>query len=222
MKTDLAQIAEVYRAYLEEKKPEKGSECPSPEDLVRVVTEEAGRKERARILDHVAGCGECAPLLKSLLRLSGEVDRLTGKAGLRQGPKPLLSRRAALWALAGLIGLTVVSYSVIRLAERPVVRGTSVIQVRLISPKQGAALIAGDIELGWEAVPKASRYTVELFDASLEKIWRSGSLTGTKLKLPEDARGIVLKGETYFWKVLAVLEDGQEFASKLAEFSVQK
>ena len=222
MKTDLAQIAEIYRAGIEEKGPGPGTACPAPEDLARLVTGEAGRKERRRILDHVAGCGDCAPLLKSLLRLSGEVDRLTGKAETRQGPKPLLSRRAALGALAGLVGLTVVTYSVIRLAERPVVRGTSGIQVRLISPKQGASLAAGDIELKWEAVPKASRYTVELFNRSLEKVWRSGPVTDAYLKLPEDARGVILGGETYFWRVTAVLEDGREIVSKLAEFSIRK
>ena len=222
MKTDLTQIAEVYRACVEEKKPEQGAGCPSPEDLVRLVTDRVRRKERARLMDHVAGCGECAPLLKSLLRLSEEVDRLTGKAEPSQGPKPLLSRRAALWALAGLIGLTVVTYSVIRLAERPVVRGTSGIQVRLISPKQGASLAAGDIELKWEAVPKASRYTVELFNRSLEKVWRSGPITDAQLKLPEDARRVILGGETYFWRITAVLEDGQEVLSKLAEFSIRK
>ncbi len=222
MKTDLTQIAEVYRAWIEEKKPELGTACPAPEDLARLVAGEAGRKERERILDHVAGCGECAPLLKSLLRLSEEVDRLTGKAGPRQGPKPLLSRRTALWALAGLIGLTVVTYSVIRLAERPVVRGTSEIQVRLVSPKQGASLAAGDIELKWEAVPKASRYTVELFNKSLEKVWLSGPITDAQLKLPDDARRVILGGETYFWRVTAALDDGQEILSKLAEFSIRK
>ena len=44
MKTNLAQIAEVYRAYLGERKADAGEGCPTPEDLVRFVTQGAGRR----------------------------------------------------------------------------------------------------------------------------------------------------------------------------------
>ncbi len=63
---------------------------------------------------------------------------------------------------------------------------------------------------------------MELFNRSLEKVWRSGPETDAYLKLPEDARGVILGGETYFWRVKAVLEDGREIVSKLAEFSIRK
>lgn len=222
MKTDLAQIAEVYRVCIEEKKPELSTACPAPEDLARLVAREGGRKERERILDHVAGCGECAKLLKSLLRISGEFDRIAGVAGARRKPELILGRRAIPATVAALAGLMIVIYSVIRIAERPVVRGTSGIQVRVISPKPGASLAAEDIELKWEAVPKASRYTVELFNRSLEKVWRSGPVADAQLKLPEGARRVILEGEPYFWRVTAALEDGQEIVSKLAEFSIRK
>ncbi len=234
MKTDLAQIAEVYRAYLGEKKTEGGVECPAPEDLVRLVTQGAGRKERASIMDHVSNCADCARVLKSLLRLSEEVDRLTGKAevlqscpqdgvlGKKQPARPLFGRRAALVTLAGLVGLAILTFSVIKLSDRPVIRGTAGSQIRLISPKQGAALAARDVRFKWAAVPQAARYAVELFDKSLEKVWQSGPISDAGTELPADARGIVLEGETYFWRVTAVLEDGRELVSKLAEFSIRK
>ena len=85
MKTNLTQIAEVYRAYLGERKVEPGVGCPTPEDLVRFVTQGAGRKARARIMEHVSNCADCARVLQSILRLSGEIDRLTGKAEALQG-----------------------------------------------------------------------------------------------------------------------------------------
>lgn len=222
MKADQNWLEETLRAGLDAQKAGADAECPSPDDLARLVTGEAGRKERARTLDHVAGCGECAKLLKSLLRISDEFDRVAAEAGARRKPKLVPSRRTVLAAVAALAGMIAVTYSIVRLSERPVVRGTAGVEVRLVSPKPGAALAAGDIEFKWEAVPKASHYTVELFGASLEKIWRSGPITGTKLKLPEDARRIILGGETYFWRVTAVLEDGQGIVSKLAEFSIPK
>ena len=70
MKTNLAQIAEVYRAYLGERKAEAGEGCPTPEDLVRFVTQGAGRKARARMMEHVSNCADCARIVKSALRLS--------------------------------------------------------------------------------------------------------------------------------------------------------
>ncbi len=232
MRIDQARMAEIYLAHLGEKKAAPGAECPAPEDLVRLVTEKVGRKERARILGHVSGCFECVGLLKSVLRLSDEIDRLWAEGEARGLPREeppgirlrrrFQGRRAALAGLAGAIALAVMTYSVIRLADKPVVRGTGDPEVRLIDPKKGAALPAGDIEFRWAAVPRAARYTVELFDGSLEMLWRSDRLTETAWKLPEEEAGRVLhEGEGYFWRVTAVLEDGRELVSKLAEFSIR-
>jgi hypothetical protein len=121
-----------------------------------------------------------------------------------------------------MIGLTIITLSVIRISDRPVVRGTAKLRIRLLSPKQGASYFAEDIKFKWEAVPKAARYTVELFNKSLEKVWRSGPISNSGTELPAEARGVIFEGETYFWRVTAVLEDGQELVSKLAEFSIRK
>lgn len=234
MKTNLTQIAEVYRAYLDERKVEPGVGCPTPEDLARLVTQGADRKARARIMEHVSNCTDCALLLKSILRLSGEIDKLIGKAEAPQSRpqvevsskkehvRPIMGRRVAVAIMAGLIGLTIVTLSVIKLSVRPVVRGTAKLRIRLISPKQGASLAAEDIKFKWEAVPKAARYTVELFNRSLEKVWRSGPVSNAGIELPAEARGVIFKGETYFWRVTAVLEKGEELVSRLAEFSIRK
>jgi hypothetical protein len=234
MKINLAQIAEVYRAYLGERKAQPGEECPTPEELVRLATKEVGRKEGASIIGHVSHCPDCARFLQSILRLSGEIDRLTGKAevlqscpqeellGRKKRGRVFLGRRASVAILAGLSGLAIITFSVIKLSDRPVVRGMVGPQIRLLSPKQGASLAAGDIKFKWEAVSQAAGYTVELFDRSLDRVWRSGSISEAGTELPAEARGIVFEGETYFWRVAAVLTDGKELLSKLAEFSISK
>jgi hypothetical protein len=219
MNAELDGLAEFLRTNLEGGQAEVGTTCPASEDLVRIVTGEAGRKERKRVLDHVAGCGECAKLLKSLLRISDEFDRLAGETGPRRKPRLVPGRRAAFTALAGLAGLALVTLAVIRLAERPVVRGTSGLEVRLVSPKAGAVLAVTDIEFRWAAVPKAAGYRVELFDKSLARLWRSGSLSDVRMELPAEARSVLSEGQTYFWRVTASLDDGREVPSKLAEFS---
>ena len=186
------------------------------------------------MMEHVSNCADCAGIVKSILRLSEEVDRLTGKvealrscppdevSGKKEHVRPLIGRRTALATLAGLIGLAILTLSVIKLSDRPVIRGTAGTQIRLISPKQGASLAAKDIKFKWAAVPQAVRYTVELFDKSLEKVWQSGPVSDAGTELPAEARGVVLEGETYFWRVTAVLEDGREPVSKMAEFSIRK
>jgi hypothetical protein len=234
MKTNPTQIAEVYRAYLGEQKVEPGVGCPTPEGLVQFVIQGVDRKARARIMEHVSNCADCALVLKSILRLSGEIDKLTGKAeafqccpqdevlGKKERVRLIPGRRAAVAILAGMIGLTIITLSVIKISNRPVVRGTARSRILLLSPKQGATYPAEEIEFKWEAVPKAARYTVELFNRSLEKVWRSGPVSNAGTELPAEARRVILEGETYFWRVTVVLEDGAELISKLAEFSIRK
>jgi len=234
MKTNLTQIAKVYRAYLGERKVEPGVGCPTPEDLVQFATQGANRKARVRIMEHVSNCADCALVLKSILRLSGEIDELTGKAeavqrcpqdevlGKKERVRLIPGRRAAVAILAGMVGLTIITLSVIRISDRPVVRGTAGPRIQLLSPKQGATYPAGEIKFKWEAVPKAARYTVELFNRSLERIWQSGPISNTGTELPAEVRGVILEGETYFWRITVVLEDGAELISKLAEFSIRK
>ncbi len=221
MKADKDWLEDALRSGLEERKTGDSAECPSSDDLVRLVTREAGRKERERTLDHVAGCGECAKLLKSLLRISGEFERVAAEAGVRETPRPVLRRRAVLAAVAALAGLTIVTFSVVRLLEKPAVRGAAGVEVRLLSPKPGATLASSDIEFRWEAVAGATAYRVDLFDRSLAKLWRSADLEDARLMLPAEAKALVREGESYFWRVTATLDNGREVPSKLAEFTVR-
>jgi hypothetical protein len=236
VKTNQAQVSEILRSYLDDRKagPGPGSGCPTPEDTARLVARNLDRRSRSRIMKHVSECASCARVLRSVLHLSGEIDKLTGGveaipgyprdegSGEREHVGPRLGRRAAVAVLAGLGGVAILTLSVIKLADRPAVRGTSEQQIRLLSPKRGASCAAEEIEFAWEAVPKAQRYSVELFDQSLAKVWRSGMISETRLDLPAEARRSVEAGGTYFWRVIAVLDDAKELASKLSEFSVRK
>lgn len=212
-------LEETLRAGIEAGRTGPEGPCPSSDSLVRLVTREAGRKERRRTLDHVSGCRECALVLKSLLRLSTDFDQLAGEPPARRGSKPTLHRRAALAGLAALVGLAVVTYSVVRLSERPALRGSAREVVRLVSPKPGEIIDAADIEFRWEAVPAASRYFFELFDMSLARIWISPGLEDIRLELPPEARAHIAEGGRYFWKVTAILGETREISSKLGEFA---
>jgi len=78
MKTNQPQIAEVYRAYLVERQVEPGVGCPAPEDLVQFATQGANRKARARIMEHVSNCPDCALVLNLSFAFP---ERLTSSQG---------------------------------------------------------------------------------------------------------------------------------------------
>ena len=234
MKTDLVQVSGILRSSLAERGAGPGAGCPSPDDLVQLVAQGLGKSFRAKAMMHISNCASCAQEVKSILRLSREIDKLTGKIEAVQGcPQPealreqrhvapLLSRRAAVSALAGLIGVAFITLAVIKLADRPAVRGAAGPEIRLLSPRQVALPSVSEIRFRWKAVPKAKGYIVELFDKSLARIWRSGTIPDTGIDLPAEAQGSVHAGETYFWRVTAVFDEDSERASRLAEFSIRK
>jgi len=234
MKTNLIQMSEFLHSSLDERRVEPAAGCPSPSDLVQLVIQGLGKSSRAKIMMHVSNCASCAQEVRSILRLSREIDKLTGKVeaiqgcpqpealGERRRVAPLLSRRAAVAALAGLAGVAFITLAVIKLADRPVERGMAGPQIRLLSPNQAVLPSVSEIRFRWKAVPKAKGYIVELFDKSLARVWRSGTIPDTGIDLPAEAQGSVHAGETYFWRVTAVFDDDGERASRLAEFSIRK
>jgi hypothetical protein len=210
MRIDWAQTETILRDEAASRKARPTGECPRPEDLAAFVEGKTGRKARAKTLEHLANCGDCAKIVRSLLHLAGEVDRLTGEPGAPQGysadqlqrgegtTKPPLRWRMALGTLALLAGLAIVSVFVIRLSERPVIRGTSGVEIKLTNPQRGEAIASRAITYTWEAVPQSSRYVVDLFGPSLEKIFSSEPVITPSFDLPADVGQTLVAGQAYF------------------------
>lgn len=210
-----------------------GETCPAPEDLALLAEQGAGRQARKKMMKHVANCPDCVRILKSLLALSRQVDELTAKPGIFPRPvlepisdrtKPahsFLGRRLVIVTLASFVGLAIIAISVAKLPSPYALRGRAR-GIELIAPKTGALLEAGRIGFEWRAVPKASRYFVEIFGGSLELVWHSDPLYGPHAELPAGTAAAVQRGGTYFWRVTAVLADGQEIVSKAAKFSIRR
>jgi hypothetical protein len=199
---------------------EIGKACPTPEELARLVEGKARRGARNKILKHVANCPDCAQIIKSLLSLSREIDILTGEPEVVPRPRFFLGRRLAITALATMVGITILAISITRFSKTYTLRGRTG-GIELISPERGALLEAGRIQFEWKAVPEASRYFVEIFGGSLELVWRSESLYRPQAEMPEGTAAAIRKGETYFWRVTAVLASGREIFSKTAKFSIR-
>jgi hypothetical protein len=231
MNSDWAQIEAIIREGPGSRTDGRSGACPTTEDLARFVEGGMSRKAKGMTIEHLAGCADCARIVQSLLRLSRGVDDLTGTPGTvlsrppdllqqsEEGSKPPLGRKLVLAGLTSFAVLAVVSFFTIFRLERPVVRGMSP-EIKLIEPQKGEAIKANDVQFRWEAVPQASRYVVILFGPSLEKVWSGETVSGTSIELPADVLRALVAGGTYFWRVTAVTEEGQEVLSKLSEFSI--
>ncbi|MCX6576731.1 MAG: hypothetical protein NTV82_10100 [Candidatus Aminicenantes bacterium] len=70
-------------------------------------------------------------------------------------------------------------------------------------------------------MPNAKYYIIETFDASLDLIWRSESLTGNELSPSREVSQKFRPNEKYFWVVTAVLEGGNKTKSRMKDFSIK-
>jgi len=231
MKTDLARLSSAYRNGLPKDGSAGGDPCPDLERLAACAMGDIPRKQRTAILVHVAGCGRCAGALKHLLAVSDAADgfadwlaRLRGKDAAP--PAASAGRRGLRWparpaavAAAGLFVVALVSLAVVRLVDKPAMRGPAGPLVHLIAPVR-TSIAAGGLRFRWESLAGAEYYRVEVFDQSFRLLWRSGPVKATELE-PEARPDLKFApGETYYWIVTAVTADRVETRSRLARFTV--
>jgi hypothetical protein len=233
MKTSLADVSRIFREYLREEKPAAGVSCPTHERLIQCVMGKLPRRERAKIISHAADCAMCAAALKQVLDLSAETDRAAAelenfsgppKPGLPQNKESFWSQplmRPAVAVLAGILLVTVLIVLIPRLLDRSSSRGVTEVRIALVSPVSTESTWDG-LEFRWQSLAAADYYTIEVFDNSLNLVWRSGHVAGTELRPPAEVRRHLRPGETYFWMATAVTANQAETKSRLAEFSIIK
>jgi len=191
------------------------------------------RTERAEIISHAADCAACAAVLKQVLALSAETDRAAAELEAFSGPpKPgLPQNKKSFWSqplmkpvvavLGGILVIAVLIVSIPRLLDRSSMRGMTEAGIALVSPVSTESTWDG-LEFRWQSLAAADYYTIEVFDKSLELVWRSGRVAGTELRPPAEVGRQLRPGETYFWMVTAVTANRAEKKSRLAEFSIAK
>ncbi len=233
MKIDLAELSKAYQDRLQASGPASGAACPPLERLARCALDEMPDGERAEIVRHAADCPACAAALKRLLSLAEDTDKAAAAVAAkfeRRRPWPPRPREA-FWARFGLrqavavmtvvVAVAALAVFVPKLRVRTGMRGGPEAGIALISPGQGGTPRDG-LVFKWQGLAGADAYTVEVFDSSLRLVWRSGRLTATEVRIPdEDARRLV-PGDAYYWMVKTAGPGAPPVGSKLAEFSVLK
>jgi hypothetical protein len=232
MTMNLSDVRDAYQEYLKNRRDETRTLCPSAEKILEFSRSGLTKKERAAIATHVAQCYDCSRELRNLLEIIREESRFIQamnevlvfepqeedqKAGFLV---KTLSWRFLSWALLIVLGAAVATFSVLRLTSRSDLRRGGASQVESVSPA-GKAYAAGELKFVWKDFGRTKYYSVEVFDASLAPIWRSQAVLGNEMLPPEALLEKLASGQSYFWMVTAVLENGEEVKSRLKEFRIR-
>jgi hypothetical protein len=189
------ELRAAYRAALERRRPPGRAECVPEGRLQAVLEGRLAEAERLATLEHAASCAACREELELLRALS---------AAASAGGARALPRRRAL-ALAASVVLLLAGGALVGRVLRapPVVRGPAD-QVRLLAPAESVAA-AAPLTFSWEAVAGASRYRVQVTDASGALVFET-TTRGTTAALPDSVR--LVPGGAYAWWVEATLAGG--------------
>ena len=208
-------------------------DCPSPETLVLCARSVLPKREKTQITDHIATCYDCTQEVKSLLVIFNEENKLISDikdfktAQINKKPRafglpawrPAWNIVSAAFLVILLAAMAVISIS--RFSPRAAQQRGAVPSIDLVSPVD-KAYASSDLKFIWKGRPDSKYYVVEVFDASLNLLWRSPSVFGNEVMAPEELAHKLKPEETYLWMVTAVLENEAMIRSKLREFETKE
>jgi len=233
MKTDLLDLKEAYRDFLEGNKPASRESCPSPEDLLLLVRSRISRHRKTKIMDHTAKCAYCLQEVKTILDVTNKENKFIlamngalNSAANEQSPRTSPFARRLSWNYISVVSIIILlvgiaAYSIFRFSSKPdSLRGPEA-DIHLISPAN-KVVPGAELRFIWEGLPNAKYYVIEAFDASLDLVWRSEAMTANEFNPPRDVIQKFRPDEAYFWMVTAILEGGNKIKSKMNEFLIKK
>ena len=173
---------------------------PSPEELHALARRELPERRQLELLDHVMACATCVPEFELLRAVEGAGATLDGAA---RRPRASTPQRAIAWrrAVPMLLAASAVAAVGIGAYDRlrpgaDVARGEPGV-LSTLAPVDGA-VVGLPVRLTWRRVPGASRYVVEVLDAS--GIAAFTATTGdTTVLVPSTAP--LTRGAAYEWWV---------------------
>ena len=233
MRTNLVDLKEIYKDYLEDNKRSSRDSCPPPEKLVLFVRSKMTGRDQKRFLGHATKCAYCLGEVRSLLDISNaeskfmlEMSELRNSASLANRPQARPLARPWSWNTVSLVSALVLlaamaTYSVFHFSPRSDFRRGPTANIQLVSPVD-KAVARDELRFVWEGVPRAKYYIIETLDVLLDLVWRSEFITGNEFNLPREVSQKFRPNERYFWMVTAVFEGGNKTKSGMSKFSIRK
>ncbi len=124
--------------------------------------------------------------------------------------------------IVAVITTVIISVSMFFLIKtnKPAIERDSIRQLNQISPDNTPISLDGLI-FQWENISDSDYYTVEVFDDSLNFVWRRERIVENKI-IPSAELKELLKPETiYWWMVASILKNGKQVESDLTKFNVK-
>ena len=211
------------------------AKCPSPRTLLKLLRSELSEKKQKKVSAHISCCRSCVREIKfihSMLRAEQTADQdltlilkkrdrilVRTKKPLRFPHfKPAWSFRT-IWIVTLCVVLAA-SYFLFNL-RKPAIERETTVSLALIHPTE-KHVNKSELIFKWEAVPESEYSILEIFDDSLNLVWRSDRILLNRLE-PEEALIKILRPEdTYLWMVTSFLTSGLKVESKLAKFTLKK
>jgi len=244
MKLSDKDLKEYYR-----ETSDKGK-CPEKEVFIKAFLNEINEAEKMKLIDHVLICDRCAMEFAAMRevtkRTKEKIDGLEEKEITRDDLKKIAKQRikqlkkgererwfsrltikvipAKYFALLAGLMIVILGYFLIlkfpgTLKKTEEFREITKVELRLIEPKSEISKFPSVFK--WTVVEEAKYYNFELTDSKLNIVWARENITTNSLKLPQNIRGNLQKGKTYFWKVTVFDELNQKMELALQYFEIK-
>lgn len=194
------------------------SQCLTEHALAAFAAGTLVDSERARCMEHLAGCSRCAGTVASAARALA-TDDITRQVQVLDLPGVRRWQRALLPLAGAAVLALLLARPSVSPPSSPPHRSTPVTEfpaATLIAP---VGRVADMTPLRWRAVPMADRYRVTLFAADGDVIYED-IVTDTVVIVPDSVP--LRSGQTYFWTVAASTGWDRWVNSEWAEFSAER
>ncbi len=222
--------------------------CPPKDEIIRFFEETAAEGDGGSFPDHTRSCPECRAVFEAVREIRSQSPGILGGfEGLDLGSREARSRlreearreilrlrrdrrpkrlNAFRWlgipaagAAMALLAIFVVVPNIGTHRTNALERNGSPLEIGLLRPR--GAVPASALTFAWTRQPEARSYRLEIYDRTLEPVYRSGPLDGDAFSLPGDAAALIRRNEVYFWKIVADFKDGPAIQSEFAKFILQ-
>jgi hypothetical protein len=222
-----SELRRIYRSYASGKIRAARGGCPPVEDLREVFEDKTPQAAKDKIVDHISKCSECAREFEFIRKVrAGEKELAAGIRELsrhRRSPTLFLSRPLRSYAI-GMVMIAVVITGVIVFKHdraQDEGRSRSTTSPEVLAPS-GYVAEPPPLIFRWKSVLRAVSYVVEIYDESLQPIWKSPQVSTTAAILPDPVRETLSGDKIYYWSVLALDSEGKIGESRFEVFSVDR
>ncbi len=218
----------LFRSYVATRITHRKIACLSFKQIARIFDPGSGTRRKLKIIDHITRCSECCDKFDFLLGVRRFRDEMIREAQiLHQNDSPAIPVSGRRYQLTPIfrfatifLGFVMLSSSIIiimRQWERQDDTRESVLPIILIQPKKTARVTA-PLLFAWQSSDDAQYYVLELFDATLLPIWRSGKIFSVQFMLPTNIVDRLQKGNSYYWMITAYSLGGRTAESPIFRF----